>query len=289
MIREDIAKKIRHITITTRRLLSSSLAGDSRSALKGFGFDFDQIREYSPGDDVRFIDWKSSSRMNKFLVKQYIQERNRTIYLAVDVSSSSFYSSAVELRSEYMAHIASVLALVADFGKDAVGLMLFSDTVELFIPPLAGHRHIHMIMERLLTFKPLGTGTNIAGALTYLTKRKSGKGLVFMLSDFIDDDFDKALRIASKKHDFVAIRCLDNREKELPDCGFVTVCDSETGQEFELDTRKNKYKNVHSYLKQRIEEQNILFRRCGIDCFSFQIGKPFIKDLITYFRRRMVY
>lgn len=289
MLSKEVLQKIRQIEIYTRRMLSGALVGDNRSAIKGSGFEFDQIREYQLGDDIRFIDWKSSARMNSLLVKQYMEERNRTIILAVDMSHSRLFSSQEQLRSGQIAEIASVLALVADYGKDSVGLLLFSDDVELFIPPGTGRRHIRTVMEKLFTYVPTKNTTNIKHALDYLTALSRRDVLVFLISDFIDEGFEASLRIAARKYDVVAVRCLDIHEQQFPDVGFITVEDSETGTTCLLDSRAFGARLLSGFLQQRVMEQNLLFRRCGVENMSVTIGKPFVGDLIRFFRRRMMY
>jgi uncharacterized protein (DUF58 family) len=290
MLSHEILTKIKHIEIYTRRILNSTLSGDSRSAVKGTGFEFDQIREYQLGDDVRYIDWKSSVRMNTLLTKQYIEERSRTVILAVDCSGSSFFSSNEDLRFDTIARMASVLALVAEYGKDHVGLLMFSDTVELFIPPKRGRTHTRMIMERLFDRKPVQTGTDLNVAFEYLARRNINKSLVFMVSDFIAErPFTKYMGIIAKKHDLVAIRCLDPHEKQFPSVGFLPVQDSETGEISLLDTRGNKGARLNALLGERVAEQNHLFKQHGVDVLDVRIDQSFMGELVCFFRRRMMY
>lgn len=289
MIPIEIQKKIRHLEISTRRILSGSLIGDSRSALKGFGFDFDQIREYHVGDDVRFIDWKSSSRTNQLLVKQYIEERNRKIIIVVDISASSLYGSLNVMRAELHAQLAGVLALVSSYGQDAVGLLLFSDMVECFIPPARGRMHIHMIMQRLFAYTPRRTKTHINVALEYLAQLRNTQAVVCMISDFIDTGFEKMLRTIGRRYDVIAVRSIDRRERSFEDVGFLSVHDPETGQEYVLDTRARAGKKCTEYLHNRLHQQRSLFKKHGISLLDMEIGKPFMQDLVTFFRRRMVY
>jgi len=322
MLSPEIIKKIRQIEIATRRLLTGSLVGDSRSAVKGEGFEFDQIRDYQMGDDVRAIDWNSSARMDKLLVKQYIQERNRTVILAVDVSASTLFSSDDALKSDIIAQIASVLALVADYGKDTVSLLLFSDEIELFIPAGRGRQHVRLIMEKLFSYKAARKKTNLAVALDRLITLARSDGIVFLISDFIDmqitpvrpefiegaklgaerngrGDVDishgkqnackKLLPLMAKKYDFIAVRCLDRREKVLPAVGFIQVKDSETGLEAMLDLRTRPAQSVSLFLRDRLLEQEQLFKKTGISLVDIEIDKPFMGEVIRFFRRRMSY
>lgn len=290
MLSQEILTKIKQIEIYTRRILSNTMSGDSRSAIKGTGFEFDQIREYQLGDDVRFIDWKSSARMNTLLTKQYIEERSRTVMLAVDCSGSSFFSSDEDLRFDTIARMASVLALVAEYGKDHVGLLMFSDTIEAFIPPKRGRTHTRMIMERLFDRKPSHAGTNINIAFEYLARRNINKSLVFMISDFISDQpFTKHMSVIAKKHDLVAMRCLDSHEHVLPSVGFLPICDSETGEVSLLDTRGKRGKQLNQLLHERMVEQDNLFKRYGVDVLDVRLDTSFMGDLVRFFRRRMMY
>lgn len=290
MLRPEVIVKIKQLEIFTRRLLNGSLVGDSRSAIKGTGFEFDQIREYNCGDDIRFIDWKASARNNKLLVKQYIEERSRTIILMVDVSQSSIFGSGVFNKQERIVELASVLALVAQHGKDHVALLLFADEVVDYIPPGSSLHHIHHIMEKLLTFQPRQSQTNISHALKYLFSVKKRDAIVFLISDFIDDNVDTYLSQAARKYDLVAVRCLDSNEKEMPVVGFITVEDLETGELVELDVRGRSSNGIKRFLAARIDEQNKLFKRNGVDLFDVSPERTdYLADMVRFFRRRMMY
>lgn len=285
MINKEIARQIREIQIHTRRLISGTLIGDTTSAQKGSGFEFDQIREYQQGDDVRFIDWKSSARMNKLLVKQYIEERSRTVVLAVDVSASTFFSSHEELKTNLMSQVAAVLALVAEFGHDRVALLLFSDTIEHFIPPGKTKHHVYAIMQILFSFKPTRTQTDIGLALDYITRLKRKDMITFLISDFVRADFSKKLALVIKKSELVMVRCLDQTEYKLPFNGILTVQDPETEAIYTIKGSND----INEFLEKRITEQNNLFRQYGIDYIEVAPGKPFMGDMIRFFRKRMRY
>src|SRR5437879_4048092 len=205
-ISPEIQKKIRQLQIHTRRLLNSSLVGDNRSAIKGAGFEFNQIKEYQCGDDVRFIDWKASARMNTFLIKECIEERSRDIFLLVDSSHSRLFSSSELIKHDFMAQIASVLSLVSFYAKDRVGLILFSDQIEKYIPPARTSFHVHKIMQELFSFEPCKNKTNISVALKFLLKIKKNNGVVFMISDFIDEKVGTYCAQVARRHDFIAVR-----------------------------------------------------------------------------------
>lgn len=290
LISPEIASKIKQLEIFTRRLLNGILVGDSRSAIKGTGFEFDQIREYSFGDDIRFIDWKASARNDKLLVKQYIEERSRTIFLVVDVSQSSIFGSGEQSKNSRIVELASVLALVAQHGKDRVGLLMFSDKVEAYIPPGNSLQHVHHIMQTLLSFKPKQSKTDISKALQHLLSIKKSDAIVFLISDFIDDALDTYLAQAARKYDLIAVRCLDANEKMIPPVGFITVEDLETGELVELDLRNRRSGDVRKFLAARLEQQNKLLRRSGADLFEVGLERnDYLSEMINFFRRRMQY
>lgn len=296
MVSPDIMHTIHELEIYTRRLLSGSLVGDSRSALKGSGFEFDQLREYQMGDDIRFIDWNSSSRTNTLMVRQYRQERSRTIILMVDISASTAYASGAKKRSEVIGSIASVLALVAQYGKDEVGLLLFSDRVHTFIPPSRTKLHTRYIMQTIFTQikQPTGT-TNITQALTYVAGLKYKNAILFLISDYIQPcateqaqrEFKTALRIVAKRHDCIAVRCLDQYEKQFPGFGFITMQDSEQDVSYMFDARNAQA--VQTLLADRLAHQDTLFKQCGVDVLSVQSDRPFMADIVRFFARRMLY
>jgi len=286
----DVVLKIKQLEIFTRRLLNGALVGDSRSAIKGTGFEFDQIRDYNCGDDIRFIDWKASARNNKLLIKQYREERNRTIYVAVDVSQSSIFGSGVFNKQEKIVELASVLALVAQHGKDHVGLLLFSDNIEEYVPPGSSLQHVHFIMEKLLTVQPKRAQTDISAALKHLLSVKKGDAILFLISDFIDNTFDTYLAQVSKRFDVIAVRCLDVNEKVIPAVGFITMQDLETGDLIEVDMRHKNKNYIKQVLAERIEKQNKLFQKHRIDLFEISPDRTdYLGKLIRFFRQRMMY
>jgi uncharacterized protein (DUF58 family) len=281
---KEILQKVRNIEIHTRRLLSGTLIGDYSSAKKGSGLEFDQIRDYQEGDDVRFIDWKGTARQDKLLVREYIEERNRVIMLVVDGSASTFFSSSEELKSELFAQIASVLALVADYGKDQVGLILFSDQVQTVIPPKSGRQHTRLIMETLFNHVPEGT-TSFEPALHRLIQMNRKDAIVFLLSDFIvGPGYEKLLRIVCKKYDTVAIRCFDQSEQALPDVGFLSVRDPETG---DCGLLKTGSKGLLVHMKEWHKEVGFTLKKCGADLMDLEVQKPFMGELVRFCRQRM--
>lgn len=289
MIHPEALKKIKQLEIATKRLLSGTLIGDDRSAVKGSGLEFDQIREYQLGDDVRFIDWNSSARMNKVLVKQYIEERNRTILLAVDVSGSQSYASDEHVKRDVLSNIAGIITLVADYGKDNVGLILFSNEIELCIPPGKGKKHTQIILEALFMHNPKQTLTDLNVPLAHIGKLKRKDTLLFLISDFIVDNFEQRLGGIVKNYDVIAIRCLDKNEQQFPQVGFLTVQDFETGEFVLLDTRKKSSSGINQFLESRRVEQDRIFKKYGVDSLTLANNKHFMGDLIRFFARRMRY
>jgi len=288
-VAKDVLRKIQRIEIYTKRLLKGTLIGDSRSALKGTGFEFDQIREYQVGDDVRSIDWNASARMNSLLMKQYIEERSRTVFLVIDVSKSSIFGSTTSGKRDIIAQVASVLALVSDFGKDAVGLLLFSDVVEEYIPPGRGSFHVRKIMELLFSFQSNKVKTQISAAFAHLLQLKKKDAIVFVVSDFIDSQLAVYLPQMAIAYDLIAIRCLDDREKQLPSIGFIVAQDIETGQIVTLDMRKAATSHPSFFLKDRLAKQNKLFKKYGVDVLQISQQHDFVGDIIRFFRKRMQY
>jgi uncharacterized protein (DUF58 family) len=287
MLSPEIVKKIKQIEIHTKRLLSGLQVGDFSSARKGSGFEFDQIRDYQMGDDVRYIDWRSTARTGKLLMKQYIEERDRTVIIVVDVSSSSLFSSAGASKFDVMAQVAAVLALVADYGKDHASLVLFSDDIDVVIPPNRGKKHIHTLMRQVFSHNIERKKTDLSVVLKYLAGLRSKDALVFFISDFIDSGYERFLQVVAKKYDFIALRCLDANEVTFPDVGFLTMQDIETGRECVVDTRNRA--GVAAFLQRRTQEQAMLFKKHGIDYLDIAPQRPFIGDVIQFFRRRMMY
>lgn len=291
-MRDDVRKKIKNITIQTKRLMQSAITGDYLSAFKGTGLEFDQLREYSFGDDVRFIDWNSSAKMNKIMVKQFIEERDRTIILAIDVSASAQFSSNAELRAETMAHVAAALAYVATQNNDKVGAVFFSDRVEAWIEPRRGNAHYGKIVETIFSIKPTGTKTNFREALRFLISLKKRNAVLFVLSDWIEqvDAYSRLLKVAACKYDLIAVQFLDEREQAFPSFGLLSIQDPETGERLLLDTRRGKKDSLSSaqtVMQTHQCEQQRLCDKLSIDRLQLTVGQPFINPLIQFFHQRI--
>jgi uncharacterized protein (DUF58 family) len=287
MINERIRSKIKHIKMQTKRLMQNTLMGDYASAFKGSGLEFEQIREYQFGDDVRRIDWNSSAKSNKIMVKQFIEERERTIILAIDVSASSLYSSQEDLRQDIIAQLSGTLALVANNNKDRVGAVFFSDRIEKWIAPNRGTTHVGRILETIFTINPIGKKTSIAQALTFLINLKKRNAIVIVLSDWIDtsDSYDSIIKVASRKYDIVGIRILDQCEQSFPDIGLLEVIDPETDTHYIINTNKQKQHNL--FLQTRLIEQKQLFNKYQIDLLDITVGQPFINQLVSFLHKRI--
>src|SRR5574337_129223 len=236
MISKDILKKIQQIEIHTRRLVNEAFVGEYHSVFKGRGMEFEEVREYQPGDEIRTIDWNVTARMGRPFIKRYVEERELTVMLLVDVSASGNFGSIKQLKNEVAIEICSLLAFSAIKNNDKVGLIMFTDKIEKFIPPKKGPTHVLRVIRELLCTEPTGKGTNISVALEYMNKISSRRAITFMVSDFIANDYAHALRIANKKHDVIAITIADPREQELPNVGFIELKDAESGERSEEHT-----------------------------------------------------
>lgn len=291
MLSEKIKKKIQLIQIKTKRKLNAMLLQNSNSKIVGSGYDFDQIREYTPGDDIRFIDFKSSARLNKLFVRQYLEERNRTIIILVDVSASTFFSSEDVLKHEILSEIACVIALTGNHANDKVGLALFTDKIIKFISPNKGNAHINNLMEQLFAFENINGFTDINFALKDWMKNNKTKSIVFIVSDFIDkNSFENALKIISNYSDVVAIKYNDKMEKKIPPFGLLNLQDIETSESFCLDvTNKTKSKTINSEINYYFQNQENLFKKYKVGFLNINNQKDYISDIIKFFNKRLMY
>lgn len=287
MIAEEILKKIRRIEIISRKTSSEIFAGEYHSAFKGRGMEFSEVREYIPGDEIRFIDWNVSSRMGKLYIKQFVEERELTVILAVDLSASLSFFSRTKSKKEIAAEISAIIAFTANLNNDKVGLLIFTDRIELFIPPKKGKTHILRIIRDILNFEPEGKGTSIDDGLIYLNKVIKKKAIVFLISDFIDQAFSKSLKISSRKHDLIAINISDKREISLPDKGVFILKDFETGEEFLADFSSGKTKESFENFNRQDSEQLLeLFKKYKIDYIHIENEENYEKPLFDFFLER---
>lgn len=283
----EILRKIRRIELRTRRLVETSFAGAYQSVFKGRGMNFEEVREYTPGDEIRSIDWNVTARMNAPYVKKFTEEREMTVMILVDVSASGSYGSVENSKRELAAEVASILAFSAIQNNDKVGLLLFSDEVELFIPPKKGRLHTLRLIREMLYFQPRRRGTNISAALEYLNKVTSRRAVVFLISDFLSDDFTKPLTVAAKRHDLVAMPVIDPGEEVLPHIGIVTLEDAETGEQIDIDTSNRAVANAFSAIEERRHsELSRLFRQRRIDSIPLRTDKDYLLPLRAFFETR---
>ncbi len=284
----DIAKKIRRIELKTRKTVTEALAGDYKSAFRGTGMEFDEVREYQPGDDVRSIDWNVTARQGRPFVKRFHEERELTVFLAVDLSASGRFGGGEESKKDLAAEVCATLAFSAIKSNDKVGLLLFTDRIELFIPPAKGTTHAMRLLREILGFQPKGHGTAIGPAIDFLGRVLRKRAVVFLLSDFIgDEDFDQALRRTAHRHDFVALSLTDPTEAHLPDAGLVEVEDAESGERMLVDTAsaavRKAYEAHFAALAAQLQQR---LQRSGVDNLNLTVGEDFAKPLTAFMRRR---
>ncbi len=290
MISAEVAQKVKELEIHTRRLLSGSKIGGSKSRQKGFGFEFDQLRSYQYGDDVRLIDWKSSARSpDNILVRQYHEERNRTFMICLDVSASTNFGSGEFLKQDVMKQIAGVLSLAAEQGKDKVGLILFSDRIEKMIPPARGRNHVQELLVELFSYKPAGKKTDLNVLFNYVASHVAKRSILFVVSDFITDDFEQSLKKVVFDKEVIAIACNDKQEETVANVGLVWMQDSESGELVLINSSSNRGHGISSGLQQRLQDQQKMLKKSGIDLLNVQVQGQFMHDLIMFFQKRMIY
>ncbi len=266
MISSEILRKVRRIEIISRKASRELLAGEYHSAFKGRGMEFFQVRDYEPGDDIRLIDWNVTSRTGRLHVKQFVEEREMTVILAIDISASLAFVSRRKSKQELAAEISALIAFTAMLNNDKVGLLLFSNTIERYIPPQKGRTHLLRIIREILTFSPQSSGTSLHTGLTYLNQVSRRHAIVFLISDFLDNGYESPFRVTARKHDLVAVRILDPRERSLPPGGLFRARDLESGQELLLDLSRKQTVNAFSAaLEEREKRLLTFFRSAGVD------------------------
>lgn len=287
MIPKEILQKVRRIEITTSRMVNDVFAGQYQSVFKGRGIEFDEVREYQMGDDVRSIDWNVTARMGHPYIKKFVEERELTVMLVLDASMSSRFGSGKQLKSQLAAELCSILAFSAIKNNDKVGLIIFTDRIERFIPPRKGPRHVLRVVREALYNVPQGRKTDISAAAEYLNRVMKRRAVTFVISDFFDKGYERPLSIANKKHDIIAITVTDPRESVLPDVGIVRLRDAETGEDFAVDTsRAGVRRQYETENRRRVEERNKLLSSMRVDRIDVSTGVPYMKELIEFFRMR---
>ena len=284
---KDLLKKVRKIEIKTRRLSDHIFGGEYHSTFKGRGMTFSEVRQYQFGDDVRSIDWNVTARYSEPYVKVFEEERELTMMLMVDVSGSELFGTDQQFKNEIVTEIAATLAFSATQNNDKIGLILFSDNVELFIPPKKGRSHVLRIIRELIEFKPKSKKTNLAEALKFLRNVMKKKAIVFVLSDFIADDYEHTMKIAANKHDVTGIRIYDKREEEIPNLGMVQMQDEETGELMLVNTSSKKVRlNYSKFYQEKVKYYKESFSRSGAGTIDCRVDESYVKKLLGYFKRR---
>lgn len=284
---KELLKKVRKLQIRSRRIVDEVMAGEYQSAFKGRGMEFDTVREYQEGDEERMIDWNVTARFGHPFVKSYVEERELTLLFLVDVSGSGWFGSHLRLKQETAAELCAILAFNALKNNDRVGLILFSDRIELFVPPQKGKTHVLRVIRELLYFQPSGKKTSINTAIAYLNRVIKKRAVVFLVSDFLDRDFFPNLNLTNKKHDLVAVEIHDPREEDLFGFGLVHLYDPESGERQLVDTNSNSWWISYQALREDLKAtRQANFQRSGIDVLRIGTDKPFDKELMTFFKKR---
>jgi len=283
----ELLKKVRKIEIKTRGLSKHIFAGEYHSAFKGRGMAFSEVREYQFGDDVRSIDWNVTARFDRPFIKVFEEERELTVILLVDISGSKDFGTQNQFKRDLITEISAVISVSAIQNNDKIGVIFFSDKIEKFIPPKKGKTHVLRLIRELLDFEPQSRLTNISEALRFVTNAIKKRSTVFILSDFIADDFSQALTIASRKHDVIALQIYDERETELPNIGFIQVIDAETRKLVWIDTASKKVRNTYTkYWNDTNEKIKADFKKFGVDYTSIRTDQDYVKPLIQLFKKR---
>lgn len=287
MISKELLKQVRQIEIRTRGLVNQVFSGEYHSVFKGRGMEFSEVREYIFGDDVRNIDWNVTARFGHPFIKIFEEERELTVILLVDLSGSLSFGSIDKTKQQIAVELSAILAFSALKNNDKVGLFLFSDKIEKFIPPRKGKTHVLRIIRELLSFKPEGKMTNIKTALEYMNHTIKKKSIVFLISDFIDEGYEKILRIVGKKHDLIGLVINDQREKSIPKLGLVKFTDTETGQERWIDTSSPKMQKwLKDYYDKLSSQRKTLFLSSRLDSVEIKAGENYVTPLVNFFRLR---
>jgi len=287
MLTKDLIAKIRRIEIRTRRIVDELTGGAYQSVFKGQGMEFNEVREYLPGDDVRSIDWNVTARFGHPFIKKFIEERELTVLLLVDVSASGDFGAGDVSKNEQAAELAALLAFNAIRNNDQVGLLLFSSQPELFVPPRKGRRHVLRLIRDLLAFERHDRGTNVRGAVENMMRLATRRAVVFLISDLIDTEFEQTLRIAGRKHDLITMRMVDRREMALPRTGYLAIEDAETGENTFFSGHSRRA--LEAYAAEsgtRRAEQTQWYRRSGLDLIDIYPGEDYVKPLMRFFRER---
>jgi len=284
---KELLKKVRQLEIRTRGLVNQVFSGEYHSVFKGRGMEFSEVREYQYGDDIRMIDWNVTARFNHPFIKIFEEERELTVILVVDMSGSQFFGSQSSLKKDIAVEISAILAFSAMKNNDKVGLILFTDRIEKFVPPRKGHSHVLRIVRELLSFEPVRRTTNIKSALEYINHIQKKRSIIFIISDFLDSGYDKALRIAGKRHDLIGIVMQDPREYDLADVGLIELLDAETGRTRLIDTSSPHTRFLYKQFMSKLQrERESAFLKSRLDEIKIRLDQPYLKPLVDFFRLR---
>ena len=285
---KELLKKVRKIEIKTRRLSDHIFSGEYHTSFKGRGMTFSEVRQYQYGDDIRAIDWNVTARYNEAHVKVFEEERELTMMLMVDISGSENFGTKNQIKSEIVTEIAATMAFSATQNNDKIGLILFTDEIELYIPPKKGKPHVLRIIRELIEFKPKSNKTDISQALKFLSGTQKKKAIVFIISDFItDDDYEKTLKIASKKHDITGVRVYDVREEKMTNIGLVAMQDAETGETQWVNTNSKSVRfEYEKYYNEKVSYFKDIFSKCGSGTVSTRVDESYVTKLLGYFKSR---
>lgn len=287
MLTKELIKQVRQIEIKTKGLVNQVFSGEYHSVFKGRGMEFSEVREYQFGDDIRNIDWNVTARFGHPFIKIFEEERELTVMLLVDLSGSLIFGTIEKTKQQVAAELSAILAFSAMKNNDKVGLLLFTDKIEKFVPPRKGRKHVLRIIREVLSFEPVGKSTNLKGALEYMNNAIKKKSIVFLLSDFMDSGYEKILKIVGKKHDLIGVVLNDQREKEIPKMGIIKFTDAETGRERWIDTSsKNFQKNLASIRWNYMQKLKSLFTSGRIDNIEINTDENYITPLVRFFRLR---
>jgi uncharacterized protein (DUF58 family) len=284
---KDLLKKVRKIEIKTRRLSNHIFSGEYHTSFKGRGMTFSEVRQYQYGDDIRAIDWNVTARYNEAHIKVFEEERELTMMLMVDISGSSAFGTKNALKEDIVTEISAVMAFSATQNNDKIGLILFSDQIELYIPPKKGKSHVLRIIRELIEFQPKSNRTDVAQALKFLSSTQKKKAIVFLISDFMAEDYEHTLKIASKKHDIIGIRVYDIREESIPNLGVVPMLDAETGSVALINTGSKQVRmNYEKHYHEKVKYFKETFSKCGAGALSSRVDESYVTKLLGYFKSR---
>ena len=287
MLTKELLKQVRQIEIKTKGLVNQVFSGEYHSVFKGRGMEFSEVREYQFGDDIRNIDWNVTARFGHPFIKIFEEERELTVMLLADLSGSLIFGTVEKTKQQIAAELSAVLAFSAMKNNDKVGLLLFTDKIEKFVPPRKGRKHVLRIIREVLSFEPVGKSTNIKGALEYMNNAIKKKSIVFLISDFMDSGYEKILRIVGKKHDLIGVVLNDQREKEIPPMGLIKFTDAETGRERWIDTSSKSFqKNLASIRWNNMQKLKSLFTSGRIDNIEINTAENYVTPLVRFFRLR---